>query len=119
MLTNPQIISSIIGLAIGIMIVWLVRRDHLVSKDGARWLLLAVLIVLYSFFPKVNDAIGLALGISYPPIIPVLLGFGVVLIKMLLSDIERARMRVDIERLVQRMALLERELEDERSKDQD
>ena len=40
-----------------------------------------------------------------------MLGIGAMLIKLLLADIERVKTRVDIERLVQRMAILESELE--------
>jgi hypothetical protein len=110
-LSDPQVISAAIGLLIGGIIFWLVRRDHMVSKDGIRWLLVAGLIVVYGFFPKINDFFGHFLGIAYPPIIPVLLGLGAVLVKLLINDTERVKTRVDIERLVQRIAMLEAELE--------
>lgn len=108
---SPQIIGAVIGAFIGGIIFWLIRRDHMVSKDGIRWLLVAAVIMIYGAFPKLNDVLGGLLGISYPPIIPVLLGIGAILIKLLLSDIERVKTRVDIERMVQRMAMLEAELE--------
>jgi hypothetical protein len=110
-LLNPQIIGGAIGLFIGGIIFWLVRRDHMVTKDGVRWLAIAALIMLYGVFPELNDVLGEALGIGYPPIIPVLLGIGAILLKLLLNDIERVKSRVDIERMVQRMAMLESELE--------
>lgn len=111
---TPQIIGAAIGLFIGGVIFWLVRRDHMVSKDGIRWLLVAGLIVLYGAFPGLNDLLGAYLGIGYPPIIPVLLGIGAVLIKLLINDTERVKTRVDIERMVQRIAILEAELEQEK-----
>ncbi len=114
-MSSPQIISSIIGLLIGGTIFWLVRRDHLVSRDGIRWLLLAILIVTYGLFPGVNDWLGNVLGIGYPPIIPVLIALGVVLIKLLAADIQRAQMKVDIDRLVQKIAILEHQLEQNRT----
>lgn len=109
-MSSPQIIGATIGLIIGGIIFWLIRRDHMVSRDGVRWLLIAALVVVYGTFPGVNDLIGAFLGISYPPIIPVLFGLGAVLIKLLIADIERVKTRVDIERMVQRMAMLEAEL---------
>jgi hypothetical protein len=109
--SSPQIIGAAIGLFIASVIFWLVRRDHMVSKDGIRWLFVAALIAFYGTFPGLNDILGSFLGIGYPPIIPVLLGIGAMLLKLLLNDIERVKTRVDIERLVQRMAILEAELE--------
>lgn len=77
---------------------------------GFRWLIIAALIMVYGAFPDLNDMLGEFVGISYPPIIPVLLGLGAILIKLLIGDIERVKTRVDIERMVQRMAMLEAEL---------
>ena len=111
---SPQIIGAAIGLSIGGIIFWLVRRDHMVSKDGIRWLFIAVFITLYGAFPKLNDILGAYLGIGYPPIIPVLLGIGAVLIKLLINDTERVKTHIDIERLIQRIAILEAELEQEK-----
>ena len=54
--------------------------------------------------------IGLKLGIAYPPIIPLLIGFALVLIKLLIADIERAKMQVTLNRLVQRLAMLETDI---------
>jgi hypothetical protein len=108
--SSPQIIGAGIGLFIGGIIFWLIRRDHMVSKDGIRWLLLAGFIMVYGAFPKLNDLLGEVLGISYPPIIPVLLGLGAILIKLLINDTQRVKTQVDIERMIQRMAMLEAEL---------
>jgi hypothetical protein len=114
MVSSPQIVGMLIGLFIGSIIFWLVRRDHMMSKDGIGWLLVAGGIVLYGSFPGLNDKLGVFLGIGYPPIIPVLLGIGAVLIKLLINDTERVKTRVDVERLVQRIAILEAELEQEK-----
>lgn len=106
-LSNPQIISLVLGVVIAGVIFWLVRKDLLVSKDAIRWLILAAGVLLFGSFPTVNDWIGVQLGVAYPPIIPVLLGFGVVLIKLIIADIQRTQLRADTSRLVQKVALLE------------
>lgn len=106
-LSNPQIISLVLGVFIAGVIFWLVRKDLLVSKDALRWLILAASVLLFGAFPTVNDWIGVQLGVAYPPIIPVLLGFGVVLIKLIIADIQRTQLRADTSRLVQKVALLE------------
>lgn len=110
-MNTPQITSAIIGLVIGVTIVWMVRRDHLITRDGLKWTIIAVLIAVYGAFPGLNDKIGMLIGIAYPPIIPVLLGMGIILIKLLIADIERARMQVTINRLVQRLAMLEADIQ--------
>lgn len=116
-MSSPQIIGAVIGLIIGCTVFWLIRRDHMVSRDGVRWILIAALVMVYGAFPGMNDMLGAFLGISYPPIIPVLLGLGAVLIKLLIGDIERVKSRVDIERMVQRMAILEAEIAQLKAKD--
>ncbi len=107
---TPQIISSFIALVIGVSIFWMVRRDHLITRDGLKWIIIALCILLFGFYPQLNDYIGLKLGIGYPPIIPVLIGMGGILLKLLIADIERAKMQVTIKRLVQRLAMLEADI---------
>jgi len=116
--SSPQIIGATIGLIIGGIIFWLIRRDHMISRDGVRWLFIAAATMLYGAFPGVNDLLGQFLGISYPPIIPVLLGLGAILIKLLIGDIERMKTRIDIERVVQRMAMLEAQLHQLKAKEE-
>ncbi|GAA0353574.1 hypothetical protein GCM10009092_17440 [Bowmanella denitrificans] len=108
-MNTPQLISALISLAIGISIIVLIRRDHLMHRDGIKWMLIACLILVAGIFPSWVDVLGQYLKIGYPPIIPVLVGMGVILIKLLLADIERARMQVTINRLVQRLAIIEAE----------
>jgi len=109
-MSTPQIVSSLLALIIGISIFWMVRKDHLITRDGLKWTVISLGILLYGFFPQFNDVIGIKLGIAYPPIIPVLIGLGVVLIKLLIADIERAKMQVTVNRLVQRLAMLEADI---------
>lgn len=110
-LSNPQIISFSIGVVIAGIIFWLVRKDLLVSREAIRWLILALAVLLFGAFPSVNDWIGAKLGVGYPPIIPILLGFAVVLIKLVIADIQRTQLRADVSRLVQRVAMLEHDIE--------
>lgn len=110
MMSNVQWVSAVIGIVISCFIFYLVRRDQLLTRDGLRWILVAFGILIVGFVPGIVDFVGTQLGISYPPIIVVLLALGVILLKLLHSDIQRARMKVDIERLVQKVGMLEAEL---------
>ena len=111
-MSDPQIVSSVIGLVIATIILFLVRRDHLQPKQAFRWFLIAAVVALLGLYPTIVDKIGIALGIAYPPIIPLIIGLGAALVKILLMDIERNKMNVTLDRIVQKLAMLEAEIED-------
>ena len=109
---SPQIVSSLIGLVIAAVIFFLVRRDHLRPKQALRWFIVAVVVALIGFYPGVIDSLGSWLGIAYPPVIPLIIGLGAALVKILLMDIERNNMNITIDRTVQKLAMIEAELEE-------
>ncbi len=102
-----QLTSTIIALAIASIIFFLVRRDHMHGPYAIWWLCLAGIIVVLGFFPKLIDKLAQLLGVNYSPILIVVLGLGLVLIKMLTMDLERSRQERKIRRLAQRLAILE------------
>jgi len=110
-LSDPQFVSSIIGTIIAIIILFLVRRDHLQPKQGFRWLIVAAVVAILGVFPTLVDKVGVALGIAYPPVIPLIIGLGTAMVKILLMDIERNKMTITQDRIVQKLAMLEAELE--------
>jgi len=110
-LTNPQIVSSVIGLILAAVIYWLVRRDHLAPRQALRWVLVASIVLVLGTFPIIIDWIGHAVGISYPPIIPVIIGLGAALIKILLMDIQQTQSQVTQDRIIQKLAMLEADIE--------
>lgn len=105
-----QLTSTVIGVFVAVCILWLVRRDHLHGRFALWWLSVAGVIAFLGFFPQVIDWIALRLGISYPPILAVVLGMGFLVLKMITMDIERSRNEIKIHRLAQRLAILEGEL---------
>lgn len=113
-MTNAHMIAAFIGAALSLTIVFLTRRDHISPLVAARWFSLALLVLFVSFFPGIIDYVGKQLGIGYPPIIPVLIALGAAMVKILLMDIERQRMQTKLDRLVQRMAILEQSVEEKR-----
>jgi hypothetical protein len=110
-LTNPQIVSSVIGLILAIVIYWLVRRDHLAPRQALRWVIVATIVLILGTFPIIIDWIGVAVGVNYPPIIAVIVGLGALLIKVLLMDIQQNKAAVTEDRIIQKLAMLEAELE--------
>jgi hypothetical protein len=74
------------------------------------WLAIAAAILLLGVFPPVIDWLGQVTGISYPPVLPIIVGIGMILIRMLRTDIERSRQERQLRRLAQKLAILEQEL---------
>ena len=111
-----QITSAILGLLIAALIVWLVRRDHLHGKYALWWVFIAMGFAGIGIAPRLVDALAGTLGISYPPILVVLLGMSVLTLKLVTMDIERSKGQVKINRLAQRMAMLEAELNELKEK---
>ena len=102
-----QITSALLGLTIAFGILFLVRRDHLHGTYAVWWLGVAVIAMLLGLFPQITNWLAIRTGIGYPPILAIVLGFGLLLIKMLTMDLERSRQERQIRRLAQRLALLE------------
>lgn len=105
-------ISASVGVLSAVLILYLVRRDHLHTRYAVWWIPVAAVLAFLGVFPQLNDALGVALGISYPPVIPLILGMVALVLKILLMDIERSRNEVRLTRLVQRVAMLEQRLEE-------
>jgi len=102
-----QITSMAIGVSLAVTILFLVRRDHLHGPYALWWIGVAVTVAFLSLFPRLFDVVAIKLGISYPPILAVIMGFSMLLVKLLTMDLERSRQERLIRRLAQRLALLE------------
>lgn len=102
-----QITSMAIGGILATIILLLVRRGHLHGPYAIWWIGAAATVALLGFFPRLFDVVAVKLGISYPPILAIVLGFSLLLIKILTMDLERSRQERVIRRLAQRLAMLE------------
>jgi hypothetical protein len=102
-----SLVTGTIGIATAITIMVLIRRDHLHVRYGLWWVAAAVVFALLGFVPAIFDSIALYLGIAYSPILALTLGATILVIKILVMDIERSRNAIKLQRLVQRIALLE------------
>ncbi|WP_295541814.1 DUF2304 domain-containing protein [uncultured Thiohalocapsa sp.] len=105
-----QLTSLFLGLFLGLGILWLVRRDHLHGPFALWWIAVAITVIVVGFWPTLFDSIAGHLGVSYPPILALVLAFGFMLLKMLTLDIERSRQERKIRRLAQRLAMVEADL---------
>jgi len=105
-----SIITGLIGLFTAVTIVILIRKDHLKVRYGLWWMTAAIMFALLGLFPTLFDNIAKYLGIAYPPMLALTIGVVVLVIKILIMDIERSRSAIMLQRLTQRIALLESDL---------
>jgi hypothetical protein len=96
-----------VGLAAGIL--YLVRRDHLYIRQGLFWILAAVVSLAFAIWPYLIDSFGNIFGIAYPPTLLFLVAILVLVVKALFADIALTKLRRDLRRVNQRIALLEAE----------
>jgi hypothetical protein len=115
---SAHTVAAVIGIALTLAIIYLVRADHISPKVAARWFLLALLVLTVSLAPEVVDWIGEQLGIGYPPVLPILVAISVAMVKILIMDIERQSMQVKLDRLVQKVSIFETILEGQKNNQQ-
>lgn len=106
-MANLQMTTGLLGLSLAVLILHLLRRDHIYILHGLFWIVIAALAALLGLWPGLIDRAAGWIGISYPPA-ALLLGAVVVLfIKSLYADITHTRLERQVRRLNQRIALLD------------
>jgi hypothetical protein len=110
------IITGTIGIATAAAIMVLIRRDHLHVRYGLWWVIVAVSFSLLGLFPALFDNAAKYVGISYPPVLALTLGIVLLVLKILVMDIERSRNAIKLQRLIQRIALLESDIREMQGK---
>lgn len=104
-----QALMTLFGLVMATAILLLIRRDKLHVKYGVVWLLAAAGFTLLGLAPKATDLVAGYFGVSYPPALAFSFAILILVIKVLIMDLDRAKSEVRIQRLVQRLAMLEAE----------
>lgn len=99
----------VLGFGLAGAILYLVRRDHLYIRQGLFWIFAAVVSLAFAIWPFLIDSLGALLGIAYPPTLLFLAAILVLVVKALFADIAVTKLRRDLRRLNQRIALLEAE----------
>ena len=109
-MVTGQITSAILGIALAGAILFLVRRDHLHGPYAVWWFAVAAATFVLGVFPSVVVWLGHLTGILYAPVLPIIIGLSLVLIRLLKLDINRSKQERQIRRLTQKLAILEQEL---------
>ena len=107
-----QLTTTLLGLALAAVILFLVRRDRLYLMHGLFWAIVAGAVAVLGAWPGLIDHLAHIAGISYPPALLLLLASALLLVKALHSDMVNTRIERDVRRLNQRLALLEADAAD-------
>lgn len=105
-----QLTTTLMGIGLAALILYLIRRDHLYVMHGLFWVFVAGAAAVLGAWPGLIDRLAMVLGVIYPPTLLLLLVSIVLLIKALHSDMLNTRIERDVRRLNQRIALLEADL---------
>lgn len=105
-----SLFTGAIGLLVAGTILVLIRKDQLHAQHGLSWVIVALCFAFLGFSPEIIDRIAMTLGVAYPPVLALTLCIVVLIIKILLMDIERSKIEVRNQRLIQRMAIYEADL---------
>ncbi len=110
-MASLQTTTALLGVGLAILILYLIRRDHLYLMHGLFWVVVAAAAATLGAWPGLVDRIAYAVGISYPPALLLLFACIVLFIKALHADMVNTRIERDVRRLNQRLAMLETDME--------
>jgi len=106
-----SLVTGSLGLAIAVLIIVLIRRDKLYVNHGFAWIFTALVFALLGFAPGIFDWLASHLGVAYPPVLGLAAGIGILVLKVLLMDIDRSHTSMKQERLIQKMGMLEADIQ--------
>ena len=106
-MAHLQITTTLLGLGLAAVILFLLRRDHLHLGHGLFWILVALGSALFGLWPGLIDCVASVVGISYSPALLLLVAVVVLFVKALHNDIMNTRIGRQVRRLNQRLAMYE------------
>ena len=111
---TARIVSALLAAVVVGIILKLQRRGGMVSKYGLLWMVTSALMLVLAAAPDVADTVGGWLGVDYTPSLVFMAALGFVLIVLVQYSWELSRTEQRIQILMEEMALLRRELEDQK-----
>ena len=115
---TARIVSALLAAFVVTIILRLQRRGGMVSKYGLLWMATSVLMLVLAAAPDVADTVGDWLGVEYTPSLVFMAALGFVLIVLVQYSWELSRTEQRIQVLMEEVALLRRELEEQREGDE-
>jgi hypothetical protein len=105
-----SLVTGSIGILVAALIILLMRKDRLHVSHGLGWVVVAAGFALLGFSPGIIDNVAKYFGVFYPPVLALIVGIALLVLKVLLMDIGRSRLEIRAQRLIQRVAMLEADL---------
>ena len=106
-MASYQVTTGLLGAGLALLIIYLLRRDHLYVIHGLFWIAVAGLALVLGFWPGLIDRLASLVGISYAPSLIFLLAVIVLMVKALHSDLSYTKLKRQIRMLNQRVAVLD------------
>jgi hypothetical protein len=106
-MTSLQTTTALLGLGLAVLILVLLRRDHLYLRHGLFWMVVAAGAVVLGIWPGIIDHAAIWLGIGYSPAGLLMGALLVLLVKYLYADMMQTRLERQLRRLNQRVAMFD------------
>lgn len=106
------VITSALGLVVAVLILVLIRRDHLEAGIGVVWIIVAAGFCLLGFAPYLIDALARRLNVAHAPSLAFSLALAAITLKLVYDDVRRSENQVRLKRTLQRLAMLEARLDE-------
>ena len=114
MTTTLRIALNLVSLGTFSMIMRKIRQSRMQIESAIFWIVLALVLVVYSVFPKVADACASLLGIYATTNFLFLFAIFVLILKVFFMSIHISQLESKTKELVQAMALEEKKYEEEK-----
>ena len=115
-MASYYILFLVVCLVLFVVVVELLRRKHLREKYAILWLVIVVALPIVFFSERLIERLSFLLGIMYPPTLVFIAAIlGLLLLTLMLSVID-SHQTDRIIKLSQRLALLEKMIEDPKGK---
>lgn len=111
---TARIVSALMAAVVVAIILKLQRRGGMVSKYGLLWMATSAVMLVMAAAPDAVDTIGGWLGVEYTPALVFMAALGFVLIVLVQYSWELSRVEQRVQVLMEEVALLRRELEDQK-----
>jgi len=105
-----QIIAIIVSLFIFVIVIELIRQNHLKERYSLVWLGTAAVLMVFSIWRRLLDFIAISLGIYYPPSFLFLLAIAFLLILLLHFSTIVSSLSENNKRLAQEIGILKTRL---------
>ncbi|MBQ8649268.1 MAG: DUF2304 domain-containing protein [Clostridia bacterium] len=105
MLPSLRILMIIVSVIVMVFVFRKIRKSHFVIEDSFYWILLCVLLLVFSIFPKICYSLSDFLGFEAPSNFIFLVIIFLLLAKVFFLSVKISKLQTKLDNLVQRYAI--------------